>query len=199
MSLLITPAYEKAEAVNQLFNTTKTALDYLSLPDYSRVSVATTYVSTKYNNYIRLNPYEQGVAFGEVAPNLVLSALPAARIGNVVKVRNNIAFGLGDDLFNFAESKRFLTYRNFSSGLQTDKILSAINNTNNNLHFNLTGFSKYRYYRFENNYTTGDPFSYNNITNWELHTILENPSTLSRTTFWQLKNGRYMTVPNPFK
>ena len=83
MSLLTTPAYEKAEAVNQLFNTTKTALDYLSLPDYSRVSVATTYVSTKYNNYIRLNPYEQGVAFGEVAPNLLTTALPVMRLGRL--------------------------------------------------------------------------------------------------------------------
>ena len=107
---------------------------------------------------------------------------------------HDIAFGLGDDLFNFAETMGFQTYRNFSTGFQQDKILSAINNSSNKLHFNLTGFSKKRFSIFN----PANPVSYRNITNWELHAILNNPNALERTTFYRFFDGRYDVEPNPF-
>ncbi|WP_099293145.1 MULTISPECIES: RHS repeat domain-containing protein [unclassified Butyricimonas] len=117
------------------------------------------------------------------------------KVGGVTKNVDNIAFGLGDDLFSFAKNKGFKTYRDFSIGFQKDKILSMINDSNNKLHFNLTGFSKYRFSK----YNPTQPVTYNNITNWELHTILNNPDALQRTIFYRYSNGNYNVVPNPFK
>ena len=107
---------------------------------------------------------------------------------------SDIALGLGDDLFTFAEHHGFQTYRDFSTGFQPDKILSVINNSSNNLHFNLTGFSRVQFSKFN----PANPVGYRNITNWELHNILSNPSALQRTTFYKFSNGGYQIIPNPF-
>ncbi|WP_299466258.1 RHS repeat-associated core domain-containing protein, partial [uncultured Microscilla sp.] len=108
---------------------------------------------------------------------------------------DDIALGLGDDLFNFASNKGFKTYKDFSTGFQQDKILSVIKNSDNKLHFNLTGFSRYRYSKFD----PSQPVTYRNITNWELHTIYNTPGALDRTTFYRvLDNGSYEVVPKPF-
>lgn len=114
---------------------------------------------------------------------------------NASKKISNIALGLSDNLFNFAETKGFFTYRNFSNGFQQDKILSAINDVNNNLHINLTGFSRYRYSKFNSN----NPVTYNNIFNWEIRSVLDNPNALQRATFYRSVNGIYNIIPNPFR
>jgi RHS repeat-associated protein len=106
----------------------------------------------------------------------------------------HVALGLDDDLFKFAATKKFITYRDFSTGFQKDKILSVIQNADYNLHFNLTGFSKYRYSRFN----PSSPLLRNNITNWELHTIYNTPGVLERTTFYKFIDGNYQIVPKPF-
>jgi RHS repeat-associated protein len=114
---------------------------------------------------------------------------------DIVKKGDDIALGLGDDLFKFAENKGLKTYRDFSSGLQKDKILSFMNDGSNTLHFNLTGFSKHQFSKFNPN----GIISHGNITNWELNTILNNPLILNRTNFYRFSDGMYNVVPNPFK
>ncbi|SEJ26030.1 RHS repeat-associated core domain-containing protein [Dyadobacter koreensis] len=121
--------------------------------------------------------------------SLILDSFPGAG-----KTTGKIALGLDKDLFKFAESKGFQTYRDFSSGFQKDKILSAIQNGSNELHFNLTGFSHYRYSKFD---PTGH-VTFNNITNWELHTIYNTPGALERTKFYKFINGSYQEIPKPF-
>ena len=71
--------------------------------------------------------------------------------GSVVKGGSDIALGLGDDLFKFAGNKGFQTYRDFSIGSQKEKISAAIENSSNRLHFNMTGFSKYQFSKFNPN------------------------------------------------
>jgi RHS repeat-associated protein len=106
----------------------------------------------------------------------------------------DIALGLGDDLFNFAKSKGYITYREFSTGFQKEKIAAAINNTNNNLHFDLTGFSRWRFSKFD----PSAPLTYGNYTNWELHYIYNTPGALERTTFYRYILGSYQIQPKPF-
>jgi len=48
------------------------------------------------------------------------------------------------------------------------------------INFNLDGFSLSRFKNFLSNPKYGD----DNITNWELYTILTNPSFLNKTTFY---------------
>jgi RHS repeat-associated protein len=112
----------------------------------------------------------------------------------VAALGDDIALGLRADLNNFASSNGFKTYRNFSSGFQQDKILAAMENANNRLHFNLTDFSRGRYYKYTP--TIGE-VSHGNITNWELHTVLNNPSILGRTTFYKFSEGSYNVVAPP--
>jgi hypothetical protein len=50
------------------------------------------------------------------------------------------------------------------------------------LHFNLEGMSAARYSEFAKN----PAFSSGNITNWELHKIMSNPSLLQKTKFYGL-------------
>lgn len=133
--------------------------------------------------------YDAGATASKgVGPYKGVGGLPIAQ-------GQNIAFGLNDDLFAFAKTNGFQTYRDFSVGFQEDKILSAINNPNNNLHFNLTGFSKIQYSRFN----PEGFINHGNITNWELNTILTSPGALERTTFYKFSNGSYNIVSNPFK
>jgi hypothetical protein len=107
----------------------------------------------------------------------------------------NLAFGLRENLNEFSQATGFINYRQFTSGgFKADEILSAIENPGNNLHFNLTGFSKYRYSKF----VPVAPLSSGNITNWELHSIYNTPGALQRTTFYNFSEGSYQTVPKPF-
>jgi hypothetical protein len=102
----------------------------------------------------------------------------------------NIAFGLNTELNSFAKKFNFKTYRQFTSGgIKPTEIEAAILNPSNNLHFNLDGMSGFRY----NSFTPGSKVTLGNITNWELHTIVNNPNALSRTTFY--KNGSEVSLP----
>lgn len=104
---------------------------------------------------------------------------------------SDLAFGLNEGLEAFAEAKGFKTYREFTSGgFQKIEIEAAIKNPENNLHFNLDGFSSIQFSK----YKTGDPVSFRNITNWELRTISETPGALGRTTFY--RNGEVVGTPS---
>lgn len=98
----------------------------------------------------------------------------------------NLALGLGDDLFNFAEKNGYDTYKNFSTGFQKDKILDAMNSYDK-IHFNTTGFGKINFSKFD----PTAPLTYHNYTNWEMHTIMSNPSLLKKTTFYNKSDGAY--------
>ncbi len=112
-----------------------------------------------------------------------------------MKGGSNLAFGLRNNLNEFSEAEGLLNYRQFTSGgFKPKEILSAIENPANTLHFNLTGFSKYRYAKFN----PGAVLSEGNITNWELHSIYNTPGALQRTTFYQLIDNAYKVVPKPF-
>jgi len=102
----------------------------------------------------------------------------------VVDKGQDIALGLNNDLKSFAEKFGFKTYRDFSKGIDLNKIESEIMNPNNRLHFNLDGFSKLQYSRFN----AIGPVNYGNITNWELHTILNSADAFERTTFYKYGN-----------
>ena len=88
-----------------------------------------------------------------------------------------------------ASKNGFKTYRDFSKGIDLSKIESVILNPNNKLHFNLDGFSRYQFSKFNPN----GIISHGNVTNWELHTILHNSGALSRTTFY--RNGLITPAP----
>jgi RHS repeat-associated protein len=107
------------------------------------------------------------------------SATFAPKIGLATNKSNNLALGLSDDLFKFAESKGFDTYKNFSTGFQQDKILSAMK-TYDQIHFNTTGFGKINFSRFN----PDDILTHRNYTNWEMHTVFSNPNLLNKTTFY---------------
>lgn len=49
-----------------------------------------------------------------------------------------------------------------------------------NIHFLVQGFSKLTFAK----YNPTSPLSFNNYTNWEMHTIWNNPGLLSKTTFY---------------
>lgn len=106
--------------------------------------------------------------------------LDLARIRLKTKLQtDDLAFGLNSNLNSFAKKYNFKTYREFTSGgFKPLEIEAAILNPRNNLHFNLEGFSRYRFMKFD---ATAKP-SYNNITNWELNLI--GKKALSRTKFY---------------
>lgn len=102
----------------------------------------------------------------------------------------DLALGLGDDLFTFAKENGFDTYRNFSSGFNEKKILEAMNNYDK-IHFNTTGFGKVNFSRFKPN----APLTYKNYTNWEMHTIMNNPTLLKKATFYnKASDGSYQIL-----
>ncbi|WP_419869892.1 DUF6443 domain-containing protein [Chryseobacterium sp. CT-SW4] len=109
----------------------------------------------------------------------------------LAKAESNLALGLGDDLFVFAKSKNFDTYRTFSAGFQEDKILNAMGKYDN-LHFNVTGFSKYQFSKFD----PLKPLSFKNYTNWEMHTIFNNPNLLNKTIFYRKAGSKYEILSN---
>ncbi len=126
---------------------------------------------------------------------LAVGSKYAGKAKKAVDAGMDLALGLNKDLSKFAGAKGFQTYRNFSKGLQLDKIEAALRNSKNRLHFNMTGFSKSQFKTFNPN----GPIKYGDITNWELHTILSNPSILKRTTFYRLEKRVYEVISNPFK
>ena len=109
----------------------------------------------------------------------------------LAKVEGNLALGLGDDLFAFAKAKNFDTYRTFSSGFQEKKILEAMEGYEK-IHFNVTGFSKYQFSKFN----SANPLNYKNYTNWEMHTIFNNPSLLNKTQFYRKVGNDYEILSN---
>ena len=90
-----------------------------------------------------------------------------------IKAEKNLALGLGDDLFNFAEKNSFHTYRDFSTGFNKSKILDAMKSYDK-IHFNTTGFGKIKFSKFDPN----APLTFRNYTNWEMHTIMNDASLL---------------------
>jgi RHS repeat-associated protein len=110
----------------------------------------------------------------------------------------NLAFGLGQNLDMFSLAGGFKNYKQFTSGgFKEVEILSAIKNPNNNLHFNLQDFTRWKYLKYSNNPVAPSP-ALRNITNWELHTIYNTPGALERTKFYNLINNSYQAVPKPF-
>ncbi len=81
-----------------------------------------------------------------------------------------------------------------SGGIQLDEIRSAIQNPNNSLHFDMTGFSQTQYKMFNPN----DIVRFGNITNFEIHTIINTSGALDRTTFYKLINGAYQEISRPY-
>jgi hypothetical protein len=74
---------------------------------------------------------------------------------------DNIALGLKGDLSKFASKHEFKTYRDFTTGIDLDGIKAFIENPNNKLHFNLSGFSGIQYSRFD----ISKPVRHGDITN----------------------------------
>jgi hypothetical protein len=103
----------------------------------------------------------------------------------------NLALGLSEDLFTFANTKNFDTYKTFSTGLQQDKILEAMHSYDK-IHFNVTGFSKYQFSRFKpSGFVTGK-----NVTNWEMHEVFSNPTLLNKTQFYRKVGNDYEVLSN---
>ena len=110
--------------------------------------------------------------------------------GGESKIGKDIALGLSDDLFDFAKSKGFKTYKDFSTGIDIKAIESVMRNPKNRLHFNLNGFSRIQANKFN---LSNTPIRYGNITNWEYNLIMNNPHILNRTTFYS--NGSIVSPP----
>jgi hypothetical protein len=73
-------------------------------------------------------------------------------------------------------------------------ILSAIQNPNYSLNYNLPNFSRIRFNMFNPSYKLG----IRNITNWELYNVINFSGALNRTTFWRLDNGVYEKISKPY-
>ena len=130
----------------------------------------------------------------KVAEKKIVSASEKTSVQNA-RSGDNLAFGLRSNLNEFSEATGFKNYRQFTSGgFKPDEIKAAIENTTNNLHFNLTDFSRYQYSKFK----PGGNISHGNVTNWELHTIYNTPGALERTKFYKFIGGNYQLVPKPF-
>ncbi|MCX8531932.1 RHS repeat domain-containing protein [Chryseobacterium luquanense] len=121
----------------------------------------------------------------------IVGALAMKKPGLAAKTEGNLALGLREDLFAFAKTKNFDTYKTFSTGFQQEKILNALHSYEN-LHFNVTGFSKYQFSKFK----PGGIVTGNNITNWEMHEVFNNPSILSKTLFYRKVGNNYQILPN---
>ncbi|PWW17016.1 RHS repeat-associated protein [Chryseobacterium sp. AG844] len=104
-----------------------------------------------------------------------------------MQAEKNLALGLGDDLFNFAEKNSFHTYRDFSTGFNKSKILDAMKSYDK-IHFNTTGFGKIKFSKFD----PKAPLTFRNYTNWEMHTIMNDASLLQKTIFYnKAADGTY--------
>jgi RHS repeat-associated protein len=113
-----------------------------------------------------------------------------------IKESDDLAFGLSTNLDEFSSATGFKNYKQFTSGgFKPNEIEQAIKNSSNNLHFNLTDFTKWKYMKYNNNPTRP---TLGNITNWELFNIYNIPGALERTKFYKFINGSYQVVPKPF-
>ncbi len=148
-----------------------------------------------------------GQAAGELGLDLVLSMAPPLKVAKgarpllknadeVVDAAKNIpgdnlAFGLlRFGLEDFAKKFNFKTFRQFTSGgFKPREIKEAIDTSTNNLHISLDGMSGFRYSQFD----PTKPATLGNITNWELHTIVNTPGALQRTKFY--RNGVESSIP----
>lgn len=109
----------------------------------------------------------------------------------------DLALGLGRHagsgsqlLRNFAKNTGSKTYGDIYGYLPVqNNIFNAIKDAKS-INFNLDQFSLSRFKSFLSNPKYGD----DNITNWELHTILKNPSFLNKTTFYG-PGGVKVTAP----
>jgi hypothetical protein len=123
----------------------------------------------------------------------IVGALALKKPGSVgaeIQAEKNLALGLGDDLFNFAEKNSFHTYRDFSTGFNKSKILDAMNSYDK-IHFNTTGFGKIKFSKFD----PSGPLTYKNYTNWEMHTIINDPALLQKTVFYnKAADGTYQIL-----
>ncbi|WP_370901584.1 RHS repeat domain-containing protein, partial [Chryseobacterium gossypii] len=135
-------------------------------------------------------PENQYIAMAVSIVGAVVLKKPGLAVTEM-QAEKNLALGLGDDLFTFAKSKNFDTYRAFSTGFQEKKILNAMESYDQ-LHFNVTGFSKYQFSKFN----PLKPLNYKNYTNWEMHTIFNNPSLLNKTTFYRKVGSEYEILSN---
>ncbi|WP_185287478.1 DUF6443 domain-containing protein [Chryseobacterium lactis] len=141
---------------------------------------------------LRYNVNYEGIAtsIAPITGDVPLSGPGLAGIKGIVQAEKNLALGLGDDLFNFAGKNSFHTYRDFSKGFDKSKILDAMNNYDK-IHFNTTGFGKINFSRFN----PKAPLTYKNYTNWEMHTIMNNPSLLQKTIFYKkATDGSYQIL-----
>jgi len=161
-----------------------------STPTYYQQSLSATGMSP---GTVATVDFITGAALG-MGTSSITSA-PVYEFSNAAKTGEDLAFGLRSNLNEFSQATGFKNYRQFTSGgFQQGEIQAAIENSSNNLHFNLTDFSRYKYLKFD----PAAPLSHGNITNWELHTIYNTPGALQRTTFYKFLNGSYQTVPKPF-
>jgi len=124
------------------------------------------------------------VALGRGGTTALVLKSAASRDGGAIF---DLALGLGRHqesgsqlLRNFAKHTGSKTYGDIYGYLPAEKnILQAINDAKS-INFNLDKFSLSRFKDFLRNPKYGD----DNITNWELYTILTNPSFLNKTTFY---------------
>ncbi|WP_265130983.1 RHS repeat-associated core domain-containing protein [Chryseobacterium oranimense] len=141
-----------------------------------------------------MKPENQQAALGLAAIAVLLTKGKAAPgiIEAEIQAEKNLALGLGDDLFNFAEKKQFHTYRDFSTGFNKSKILDAMNSYDK-IHFNTTGFGKIKFSKFD----PSGPLTFKNYTNWEMHTIINDPALLKKTVFYnKAADGTYQILHN---
>lgn len=97
---------------------------------------------------------------------------------------------LGNTRISFAKKNSFHTYRDFSKGFNQSKILDAMNSYDK-IHFNTTGFGKINFSRFD----PKAPLTYRNYTNWEMHTIMNDPALLQKTVFYKkATDGSYQIL-----
>jgi hypothetical protein len=100
-------------------------------------------------------------------------------------------------LSNFAQRVRAKTYGDIygtwwpGSMEALQRNISSAMAGANRLHFNLDQFSTANFQKFAKN----PAFSAGNIANWELDTILRNPSLLEKTTFYG-PGGRIVRPPS---
>ncbi|WP_129020217.1 hypothetical protein [Edaphocola flava] len=113
-----------------------------------------------------------------------------------IKESDDLAFGLSTNLDEFSSATGFKNYKQFTSGgFKPNEIEQAIKNSSNNLHFNLTDFTKWKYMKYSNNPTRP---TLGNITNRKLFNIYNISGALERTKFYKFINGSYQVVPKPF-
>lgn len=184
----------KYKAVAWLTNFGNSKLkEYSANPVAYNLQLTTTMLAMAAGNAVEPAPYMPGYN-PSVTTKGSMSALGTLRFAEA----NNLALGLGIHLDDFSQATGFMNYRQFTSGaFKPDEISAAIQSPNNNLHFNLQDFTRWKYLKYANNPVAPSPML-RNVTNWELHTIYNTPGALQRTTFYNFLNSSYQIVKPPF-